>query len=192
MKGHEWDLYSKSGSESQQQPQLYAAAQLAIQQHCQVKCIAPAHCLLVIVAQRNYSCQHQQAAYRGIEHKLDCCIDAAFTAPASYQQISRDQHQFPENVEQEEIGSQEDAYDTALQQQHESHVILSLLLDTERRSNAHHCQQARKHHEQKADAINTHAVIDTQDRNPGNILVKEKCTAWGIAWCGSTGCGIGL
>ena len=47
--------------------------------------------------------QHQQASRHGIEHELNCGIDAARSAPDADQKIHGDQHHFPEHVEKKKI-----------------------------------------------------------------------------------------
>src|SRR5260370_36116854 len=95
----------------------------------------------MVVAQGNDASEHQQTANRSIEYELDCRIDPAFTSPASDQEICRNQHQFPENIEEEEGGGKKNAGDTTLQKQHKGHIILDLQVYTESSRSAYNCKQ---------------------------------------------------
>src|SRR5579864_9255507 len=123
----------------------------------------------MIVAQGYDPCQHQQAAYRCIQHKLNGGVDTTFATPTANEEIGRYEHQFPEDVEQKQIGGEEDADDATLQQQHEGHVILDLRLDAERCSDTDDSKQCRECHEQGADAIDAKAVVNTKGGNPREL-----------------------
>ena len=53
--------------------------------------------------QPQYRQEHQQAAGLGENEELEGCIDAVFMAVYTDQEIHRDQHDLPEEVEQEKI-----------------------------------------------------------------------------------------
>ena len=133
---------------------------------------------MVIVAQRDDAGQHQEATYRSIQHELECRVNTAVAAPAADQEIGRYQHHFPENIEEEEVCRQEDANDATLQQQHEGHIVLDLLLDAERSSDTHECKEGGERNQQEANTIDAEAVVDAKRGNPGNLLVIEKRPVW--------------
>ena len=61
--------------------------------------------------QRQDGDQHQQPAELREEEKLHGGVHAALVAPDGDQEVHRDQHQFPGEVEQEQIDRQEHAGD---------------------------------------------------------------------------------
>jgi len=93
---------------------LHARAQRRTHQLEEVQCVRATSYDLVIIPQRDDASQHQQATDGGIQHKLERRVDAILAAPRAEQQVGRDQHHFPENVEQEEVGREKHAQDAAL------------------------------------------------------------------------------
>ena len=79
--------------------------------------------------------QHQNATCERVEKELDRCVLAAWSAPDADEKIHRQQHDFPEYVEQEEVERQEHAEHSRFQQQKQNQVSLHLLLDAPR---SHH------------------------------------------------------
>src|SRR2546423_7810895 len=129
MERHKRHLHHKGRGEGQEEPELYRIAESATKQCCQVKCVAATRGLLVKISQGDDARQHQQTAKRGIEHKLEGRVDTPLASPTANQEIGRNQHHFPENIEEEEIGGEEDADDATFEQQHKGHIVLDLLLD---------------------------------------------------------------
>ena len=73
--------------------------------------------------------QHQDGAGHGVQEELDGGVDAARSAPDADQEVHRDEREFPEDVEQEQVLRQEDAHHAHFQQQEEEHEILDALFD---------------------------------------------------------------
>ena len=57
--------------------------------------------------------QHQQSAALRKQEKLHSRIDASLVAPYDNKEIHRDQHQFPSEIEEEQIDCQEHAHDSS-------------------------------------------------------------------------------
>ena len=64
-----------------------------------------------------------------VEEELDGGVLAARAAPDADQEVHRQEHHFPEDVEQEEVERDEDAHHAGLQQQEQDEVALDVLLD---------------------------------------------------------------
>src|SRR5579885_3311196 len=192
MERHQRRLDGEGGGKGQEEPGLCRTVQLRVQQRRQIKRVRAARRLLVEVAEGNDASQHQEAAHRGVEDELESGIDASLSAPRTDQQVGRNEHQFPENVEQEEIGGEENAENAAFQQQHEGHVVLDLLLDAERGRDTHSRQQAGEDDEQQADAIHAQAVVDANAGNPAQKLVKLERAVGGSARNGNGGGDVSL
>ena len=68
-----------------------------------------AHLVLMENGQRNDGDQHQQAAQLREKEKLCCGVDPPFVAPYAAQEVHRHEHQLPEQIEDEQVRSQEHA-----------------------------------------------------------------------------------
>ncbi len=68
--------------------------------------------------------QHQQRAEHRKEHKLDGGIDATRAAPDPDEEIHRDQHHFPEDVEEEQVEGAEDADHAGREEEHRNEIPL--------------------------------------------------------------------
>ena len=63
--------------------------------------------------------QHQHAAEECIQEKLDGCILTPRTTPDADEEVHREEHHFPEDVEQEEVQRHEDAHHARIEKQEE-------------------------------------------------------------------------
>ena len=73
--------------------------------------------------------QHEERAGHRVEDELDRRVDAAGPAPDPDDEVHRDQHRLPEDVEEEEVERDEDAQHARLEQQHGDHELLQPRLD---------------------------------------------------------------
>jgi hypothetical protein len=53
--------------------------------------------------------QHEQAAGQGVDEELDRRVHPPLAAEGADQEVGRDQHGLPEDVEQEQVQAHEDA-----------------------------------------------------------------------------------
>ena len=111
--------------------------------------------------------QHQHAAEQRVQEELDRRVFAPRAAPDADQEVHRQQHHFPEHVEQEEVERQEDAQHARFQQQEQDAVGLDVLVDRPARAHRQHADERRQHDQRKADAVEAHEVVDVERRNPG-------------------------
>ena len=91
--------------------------------------------------------QHQDAAERRVEHELDRRVDAPLAAPDADEQEHRDQHRFPEDVEQEQVLREERAHHRELDQ--EDHRVEQLHVLGDRRERAGDDQRAEERRQQR-------------------------------------------
>src|SRR5438270_747047 len=73
--------------------------------------------------------QHQHRPDHRIKHEFHRRINAPFAAPDTDQEIHRDQHHFPKDVEEKQIQRGENADHAGLDQEHENEIFM-LLLET--------------------------------------------------------------
>ena len=115
--------------------------------------------------------QHQHAAGHRVEDELDRGVDALVVAPDADQEVHRDQHEVPEDVEEEEVERAEDADHRRLEQQHEDRELLDLLLDAlPRRQQRDRRQEAGQHEQHQAEAVDADVVLDAERGIHGSAL----------------------
>ncbi|MCG3118110.1 MAG: hypothetical protein ALAOOOJD_00244 [bacterium] len=68
--------------------------------------------------------QHQQAADHGINEKLQCGVNTARPAPHADDEIHRNEHRFPEKVEEQQVETGKHAHHAGFQQQHRNQIAL--------------------------------------------------------------------
>ena len=73
--------------------------------------------------------EHQQRAGDGEEEELDGGVDAVRAAPHADDEVHRQQGQLEENVEEEEVGGDEDADHRRFHDQEGDDVLLRMFLD---------------------------------------------------------------
>ena len=126
----------------------------------------PIHLMVVEIECQN-SYQHQYGTSQGVQKELDSGIQFPRTAPYTDQEVHRNQHHFPEHVEQEEIFSYKDTHHTGLKQKQQHVVFFFPGLDRlERRQNGDEAQQGGQQDQQQRNAVNTHGVMNAEGRDP--------------------------
>ena len=73
--------------------------------------------------------EHEQRADERVEDELDRGVDAVGAAPDADDQVHRDEHELPEDVEEEHVEREEHADHADLEHQEGDHVLLHALLD---------------------------------------------------------------
>ena len=76
--------------------------------------------------------QHEDGARKRVEEELDGRVLLARTTPDADEEVHRQQHHFPEDVEQEHVERDEHAHHACHQKAEHRPVALELLLDAER------------------------------------------------------------
>ena len=74
--------------------------------------------------------QHKKTSYHREKDKLDGGIQSPGTSPETDDKIHGDQHDFPKNVEKENIQGHKDTEDTHFQKEEKDKIFLKTLLDT--------------------------------------------------------------
>ncbi len=112
--------------------------------------------------------QHQDAARHRVEHELDGGVDAALVAPDADEEIHRNQHRVPEDVEEEEVDRDKHAEHRRLEREHEEREQLDALVHRlPRAQQRQRRQEPGQHDEEQADAVDANQVLDAEHRHPG-------------------------
>ena len=119
--------------------------------------------------------QHQHAAAHRVQNELDRRVDAALVAPDPDEEVHRDEHRVPEDVEEEQIERDEHADHRALEQQHEDAERPGVLVHRFPRSEERERRQkSGQHQEQQADAVHADEIADPERRDPRVALDELK------------------
>ncbi len=110
--------------------------------------------------------QDEDAAEQGVEEELDGGVLAARAAPDADQEVHGQEHDFPEDVEQEEIQRQERAQHAGFQKQKQHAVAADETVDLPASDHGQKRQHCGQDHERHADAVGAHVVVDVEVRDP--------------------------
>ena len=137
-------------------------------QRDQVECAGPgAGCRLVAKGGSEDRHKHQQRADQCVEDELDRGVDAIGATPDADDQIHRNQHDLPEDVEEEEVEREEDAEHPCLKNQEADEVLLHAVLDrAEARQDADPAEQRGEHHKSARKTVNAKVIGDAEAWNP--------------------------
>ena len=127
----------------------------------------------VLEVERQDAQQHQHRSGQRIEEELDGRVQLSRAAPDADDEVHRHQHQFPEDVEQEEIERNEHADHARLQQQEHGVVFLDAVLDRRPGTeHGHEAHQRGEHHQQQADAVDAEVVMGAERGDPVGALLE--------------------
>ncbi len=122
---------------------------------------------LVVVRNPEDRDQHQHAAGHGVEDELHGGVDATLVSPDADEEIHRNQHRVPEEIEEEEIERQEHADHRRFEREHEegklAHSGLDRLPRTEERDR---CQEGGQDDEEQADAVDPEVIGNAELGQP--------------------------
>jgi len=115
--------------------------------------------------------QHEEAPDEREEHELDRGVDPAGPTPHPDEEVHRDEHEFPEDVEEKEIGRQEGPQHPDLEDEEEGEEFLHPPRDVAPRSQDDDGHEERgEEHEKEAHAVDAQAVVDSPLWNPRGSL----------------------
>ncbi len=105
--------------------------------------------------------QHQHRADHGVEHELDGRVGAPRAAPNADDEVHRHQAELPEHEEGEQIQRQENAQHADFHDQEGDGEFLDAVLNRRPRGeNGNRRQQGGQQHQQDAQAVHAHGVVD--------------------------------
>src|SRR3989338_8958172 len=161
------DLDGEADIEGQEDPDLHGQGQQAglVDQLQHVEGVRRG-----IEVEREDTQQHEQAAEQGIEEELDGGVLFLGTAPDADQEVHRDQREFPEHVEQEEVQGDEHAQHADLEQEEPEEKFLDPERDVEGIDDGEHRKQAGKRDQGHGKAVDADVIIDIESRDPGELF----------------------
>jgi hypothetical protein len=115
--------------------------------------------------------QHEDAAGHRVEDELHRRVDAAVVSPHPDEEVHRDQHGVPEDVEQEQVDRDEHPEHRGLEREHEEgEVAHALVHRLPRRQQRERGEEGGEDEEEEADAVHADEVLDPERRDPGMLL----------------------
>ena len=125
----------------------------------------------MLVVEREDGDEHQQRPGHREQDELHGGVDAAAAAPDADHEVHRNQHRFPEHVEEEEIEADEDADHPRLEHEERHHELLHAVVDgVPGGRERDRCDERGEEHEQQADAVDADVIADTEPGNPAAVL----------------------
>ncbi|MHC2218229.1 hypothetical protein ACVIGV_003617 [Rhizobium leguminosarum] len=125
--------------------------------------------------------EEQEAARQRVEEELERRIDPAFATPDADDQVHRDQHRFPENVEQEQVERAEHPQHQRLHGEQTDHERLDLAVDRNPRGeHTDRTQQRGQEHEERAYPVDTKRISDPERGHPRALLCELHLVGRGV------------
>ena len=117
--------------------------------------------------------KHQQASGHREEKELHGRVDPASAAPDSDDEVHRNEHDLPEDVEEREIQSDQAPEHPGFEHQKRDRVAPRLLLDVrDREEKRHGGQHDREKDEDERDAVDAERVRDPERRDPRDCFAE--------------------
>ena len=113
--------------------------------------------------------QHQDTSHQRVEEELDGRVFLSRSAPDADQEVHRQQHDFPKDVEQEEVQSQKDSEHPCLEDQEQNQVALHLLVHAPGGEHCQHRDKAGQQHQRHADSVIAELVVDVPRPDPRHL-----------------------
>ena len=128
MEWEHWNLDGEPDEEGQEDPELQVNRQGKLVERKDIK-RSDTGLLEVVIVQGNDTEQHQDAAQEGIKEELDGGIQAPVAAPDPDQEVHGDQHDFPEDIEQDEIEGHEDTEHPGFEDKQKGVILFDPVFD---------------------------------------------------------------
>ena len=175
---------ANSDEETEHEPHRRGRCYRCAQQFGVIECVG-ASILAVYEIEAQDCQQHKKAAGLGEDEELDCCIDPVLMAPYPDEEVHRHQHQFPEEVEEDQIQGQEDTNNPS-QDHHEIEMkepdaILYLFPGTNHR---HDPEKDREQDQEETQTVHRKVKTYAQLGDPRMIHLDQPSALSGIGHAG--------
>ena len=113
--------------------------------------------------------EHGEAAREGVDEELQGRVRAVGATPDADEEVHRDEHYLPEQVEQDQVERDEHADEPGLEQQQQREVLAHAVLDAARRDHRKHGQQCGEEHHRQRQPVHAEVKRRVEARDPGQI-----------------------
>lgn len=110
--------------------------------------------------------EHQHTTQQRVQEELDGRVLATRSTPDADQEVHRQQHDFPEDIEEEEVERHEDAEHAGLEQQEQHQIAANGFGDAPRGHHRQHADQRGEQDERQADAVDSQAIVHVPVADP--------------------------
>src|ERR1700730_13173769 len=110
--------------------------------------------------------QHREAADDGVDQEFECGVDPTALAPYPDQEVERNQHRLPEDIEEDEVQRQEDAGGGGLQDEEQQDELLEAAGGRVGDDDRDHEEQRIQAEQEEAQAVDAQVIADPQRGNP--------------------------
>ena len=115
--------------------------------------------------------EHEERAHQRVEDELDGGVHAVGPAPDPDDEVHRDEHGLPEDIEEKEVEGHEHAQHARLQQEHgDGELFPAPLHGVPRGEEGQGHQEGGEEHEEQADAVHPQVVRDAEGGHPRALL----------------------
>ena len=115
--------------------------------------------------------EHQDASHHGEEEKLDRRVDPPRAAPHPDEEVHRDEHELPEDVEEDEVEGAEGADQRRFEEEEGDVVLLDLRFDRlPGAEDAQNGEQGGEQDQEHADAVDAEQVAYPEFGKPLPLL----------------------
>ncbi len=114
--------------------------------------------------------QHQQRAGHRVDEELHGRVNPPFVAPHADQEVHRQEHRFPKEVEENQVNRGQSSQHGALEQQHRDHELLDPVLDRpERREQGQRGQEGGQNDQDQRHPVDPDVVGEPDGGRPGQL-----------------------
>src|SRR5712691_5908762 len=110
--------------------------------------------------------QHREAADDGVDQEFERGVDPAALAPDPDQEVERNQHRFPEDIEEDEVERQQNAGGRGLQDEEQEDELLEAGRERGGDDDRDQKEQRIQAQQEEAQAVDTEVIADPQRGNP--------------------------
>ena len=121
--------------------------------------------------------QHREAADDGVDQEFEGGVDAAALAPDADQEVERNQHRLPEDVEEDEVERQQNPRGRGLQNQEQEDELLQPRGRRVGDDDRDQKEQRVQAEQEETQAVDPEVIADPQRRDPAKRLLELEVEA---------------
>src|SRR3989304_5784746 len=118
--------------------------------------------------EREHHEKHQHAAKQRVEEELDSSVFTSRPAPDPDKKVHREKHDFPEDVEEEEIQRNKHTHHAGIEKQEKRKVSFDRFVNSPRGEDCDEADQSREENHRHAQPVDPHEIIDVDATKPFN------------------------
>src|SRR5262249_46606877 len=109
-----------------------------------------------------------------VEEELDGRVLFTWASPNADEEVHRQQHDLPEDIEEEEVERAEDAHHPRFEEEEHREEALHVLVDVPRGTDGDRRNERRQEHHEDRNAVDTEEILDIEATHPWDLLYELK------------------